>query len=75
MAEDDILTEGMFDESSGSDFEIIEIGDRFDSCYGTNFLCVTREDIAALMCGKALYTNDGEYATLIKLTEKGENDA
>lgn len=54
-----------------SDFEIVNKRQRVDPCYGLEELCITKEEIEALLSGKKLYStiNDGEYAITIEMEE------
>lgn len=37
--------------------------------YGNRYVPITAEDILALIAGKVLFVEDGEYTTFVKLTE------
>lgn len=54
-----------------SDFEIVNRNAKVDKCYGLEDFRITKEDIAALLSGKKLYTtvNCDEYAITIKMAE------
>ena len=39
--------------------------DPIDTCYGADVFKLTTEDIAALMSGKILYTNNDDYALVL----------
>ena len=56
-----------FDRSFGIiEPEQIEI---VKSEYGNRYVSITPEDILALITGKVLFVEDGEYTTFVKLTE------
>ena len=57
-----------------SDFVIKKKNAKVDPCYGLENLFVTKEDIAALLLGKKLYStiNDDEYAITIEMAESKE---
>lgn len=48
----------------GSDFDVKEMDEEVNPCYGLVKLSMTEEDLNALLSGKKLYTtiNCGEYA-------------
>ena len=54
-----------------SDFEIVNKNAKVDHCYGLENFNITKEDIAALLSGKKLYStvNDDEYAITIEMAE------
>lgn len=56
-----------FDRSFGiiepEQMEIVE------SEYGNRYVSITPEDILALITGKVLFVEDGEYTTFVKLTD------
>ena len=37
--------------------------------YGNRYVSITAEDILALITGKVLFVEDGEYTTFVKLTD------
>ena len=56
-----------FDRSFGIiEPEQIEI---FKSEYGNQYVLIEPEDILALITGKILFVEDGEYTTFVKLTD------
>ena len=59
-----------------SDFDIVSKDAEIDMCYGLETYYITKEDIAALLSGKKLYStvNCGEYAITIEMTESEENE-
>lgn len=59
-----------------SDFKIVKKNAKVDPCYGLEEFLITKEDIAALLLGKKLYTtiNDDEYAITIQMVEEEKND-
>lgn len=54
-----------------SDFEIVNKNAKVDPCYGLEEFRITKEDIAALLSGKKLYStvNCDEYAIIIEMVE------
>ena len=48
----------------------LETAQGYRSCYGNNYISITKEDIQQLQNGKILYFDDEEYGTFIVL--KGE---
>ena len=61
-----VKQEEIMDEST---FAIIEntekARDEYGTCYGVNYLKISKEDIQALKEGKCLAYDDGEYSTFI----------
>lgn len=59
-----------------SDFEIVNRDKKVDPCYGLDEFLITKEDIAALLSGKKLYStvNCDEYAITIKMEESEEEN-
>ena len=57
-----------------SDFEIVSKDAEVDTCYGIENFYITKEEIAALLSGKKLYStvNCGEYAITIEMAESEE---
>jgi hypothetical protein len=57
-----------------SDFVIKKKNAKVDPCYGLDKLFITKEDIAALLLGKKLYStiNADEYAITIEMEESEE---
>lgn len=55
-----------------SDFKIVGKKAKVDQCYGLEAFHITKEEIAALLAGKKLYStvNCGEYAITIELGER-----
>lgn len=41
----------------------------FKSEYGNQYVSIEPEDILALITGKILFVEDGEYTTFVKLTD------
>ena len=60
--------------SDFEDFEIVNKNAKVDPCYGLEKFSITKEDIAALLSGKKLYStiNVGEYAMTIEMAESEE---
>lgn len=54
-----------------NDFEIVSKDAEIDECYGLETFYITKEEIAALLSGKKLYStiNCDEYAITIEMTE------
>jgi hypothetical protein len=50
----------------------VSVGDEVDEMFGIGSISITQKDIEWLKNGGLLYTNDGEYATLIYFV--GEDD-
>ena len=52
-----------------SDFEIVSKKAKVDQCYGLDAFYITKEEIAALLSGKKLYStvNCDEYAITIEM--------
>lgn len=48
---------------------ILEEGEDFNKMWGWHIVKVTREEIDALLSGKRLYFDDGEYAHILVLDE------
>lgn len=59
-----------FEDYCMTKVEILEEGDEFDSCWGTDFVRLTAEHLDALKEGKVLYWNDGEYSTVVRYGTK-----
>ena len=59
-----------------SDFEIVSKDAEVDTCYGLETFYVTKEEIAAILSGKKLYStvNCGEYAITIEIAESEDKD-
>ena len=51
------------------DFDIVNKDSEIDTCYGLEVFRITKEEIAALLSGKKLYStvNAGEYAITIEM--------
>ena len=49
-------------------FIVIESNEKeeYESKWGNRYVGITFDDIAALLSGKVLYYNDGEYSTFVK---------
>ena len=58
-----------------SDFKIVSKKAKVDQCYGLDAFYITKEEIAALLSGKKLYStvNCDEYAITIEM-EDGNDD-
>lgn len=58
------------------DFEIVSKDAEIDMCYGLEEFYITKEDIAALISGKKLYStvNCGEYAITIEMAESEDEE-
>lgn len=54
-----------------SNFVIVDKDSEIDTCYGLEQFCITKEEIAAILSGKRLYStvNCGEYAITIEMAE------
>jgi hypothetical protein len=54
-----------------SDFEIVNKNAEVDTCYGLETFHITKEELAALLSGKKLYStvNCDEYAITIEMEE------
>lgn len=61
-------------EKQLSDFEIVDKDAEVDTCYGLETFYITKEEIAALLSGKKLYStvNCDEYAITIEMVESEE---
>ena len=57
------------------DFQIVSKKQKVDQCYGLDAFYITKEEIAALLTGKKLYStvNCDEYAITIEMEEINEN--
>lgn len=57
-----------------SDFDIVSKNAKVDTCYGLETFHITKEEIAALLSGKKIYStvNGGEYAITIEMVESEE---
>ena len=53
------------DKTFQNNLEIVEKYETIDGLWGINVLKLTDEEINALKEGKYIYTEDGEYATLL----------
>ena len=52
----------------GDRFIVIEPNEKeeYESKWGNRYVGITLDDITALLSGKVLYYNDGEYSTFVK---------
>lgn len=67
LSKGETMTPPEFDRSFGIiDPEQMEI---VKSEYGNRYVSITPEDILALITGKVLFVEDGEYTTFVKLTD------
>ena len=59
-----------------SDFKIVSKKAKVDQCYGLDAFYITKEEIAALLTGKKLYStvNCDEYAITIEMEDENENN-
>ena len=57
-----------------SEFKIVSKDEEVDICYGIEHFYITKEEIAAILSGKRLYTtvNCDEYAITIEMQPKAE---
>lgn len=55
-----------------SDFKVVDKKKKVDTCYGLEAFYITKEEIAALLSGKKLYStvNCDEYAITIEMEEE-----
>ena len=54
---------------AGENFQVVEMDEEIDAMWGIEHRVLTDDDIKALKEGKALYSNDCEYAQLITYKE------
>ena len=52
----------------------VDVGDIVDSLWGYREFTLSASDIAHLLRGGCLYTEDGEYATVIALERNSKED-
>ena len=59
-----------------TEFEIVNKDEKVNMCYGLETFCITKEEIAALLLGKKLYStiNYGEYAITIEMAESEDKE-
>ena len=52
----------------GDRFIVIEPNEKeeYESKWGNRYVGITLDDITAILSGKILYCNDGEYSTFVK---------
>lgn len=66
------ITEDIHDAVNG--FTQVNIGDEVDTMWGWEELTITLSDISHLINGGCLYTENGEYATVIALDRNSKED-
>lgn len=65
------IDETIYDEPNGC--SQVDVGDKVNTLWGYRKLTLSSSDISHLLHGGCLYTDDGEYATIIALQRDSFN--